>query len=135
MASIFIVEDEAFLVDLYCDALTSNGYFIAGVAHDGAEAIDKYARANPKPDVIIMDHRMPVMSGLDALREIMSLNPSQKVMFVSADVSVEPSARANGALEFITKPFRLVEMLEKLTQLAENGEAKTPSWEASGRSH
>ncbi|OGS42929.1 MAG: hypothetical protein A3K76_02160 [Euryarchaeota archaeon RBG_13_57_23] len=126
MASIFIVEDEAFIVDLYRDILTVSGHVIAGVAYDGAEALDKYARTNPKPDVIIMDHRMPIVSGLDALKEILRLSPSQKVVFVSADLSVEAEARAIGALEFISKPFRLDDLLEKLNHLVEDGKRKLP---------
>lgn len=126
MVSIFIVDDEAFLVDLYRDILRLKGHSIAGVAYDGAEAIDKYVHANPKPDVIIMDHRMPVMCGLAALKEILRISPSQKVMFVSADASIEEDVRATGALEFLLKPFRMDDLLERLEHLVEGGRTRPP---------
>ncbi len=114
MTSIFIVDDEAFIVDLYREILRFNGYSIAGVAYDGLEAIQKYSAADPKPDLIIMDHRMPTMTGLDAMREIRRMNPGQKIMFVSADVTIEELVLTMGASEFLSKPFRLDDLLEKL---------------------
>ena len=126
MTSVLVVDDEDFLVDLYTEILILNGYVIAGVAHDGEEALKKFTKANPRPDIIIMDNRMPVMSGLDALKAIILLNPTQKVMFVSADVSIEADARAIGALEFMTKPFSLSNLLEKLKHLSEDGRTRPP---------
>lgn len=127
MASILIVDDEVFLVELYREILKLRGYSIAGVAYDGAEALDKYMHASPKPDVIIMDHRMPTVCGLDALKEILRICPSQKVMFISADASIEEYARAIGALEFLLKPFTMGDLLESLEHLVEDGRTRPPN--------
>ena len=117
MTSVFIVDDELFIVELYRDILQLKGYRVVGTAFDGEEALKKYSASTDRPDVIIMDHRMPVMNGVDATKEIIRLNPSQKVIFVSADVLVEREARDAGALEFLPKPFRMDDLIEKMERI------------------
>ena len=118
MTSVLIVDDELFIVELYRDILQLRGYRAVGTAFDGAEALRKYGNSVDKPDVIIMDHRMPVMNGVDATKEILKMNPHQKVIFVSADVLVEKEARDAGAIEFLPKPFRMDDLIEKMERLS-----------------
>ena len=117
MTSVLIVDDELFIVELYRDILQLRGYKVVGTAFDGEEALKKYGASSDKPDVVIMDHRMPVMNGVDATREIIKMNPAQKVIFVSADVLVEKEARDAGAAEFLPKPFRMDDLIEKMERL------------------
>jgi len=118
MTSVLIVDDEMFIVELYRDILQLRGYKVMGTAFDGEEALRKYTNASDKPDVIIMDHRMPVMNGVQATKEIMRMNPRQKVIFVSADVLVEKEARDAGAVEFLPKPFRMDDLIEKMQKIS-----------------
>ena len=118
MTSVLIVDDELFIVELYRDILQLRGYRVVGTAFDGEEALRKYDNSVDKPDVIIMDHRMPVMNGVDATKEIIKLNPNQKVIFVSADVLVEKEARDAGAVEFLPKPFRMDDLIEKMEKIS-----------------
>jgi two-component system chemotaxis response regulator CheY len=118
MTSVLIVDDEMFIVELYRDILQLRGYKVVGTAFDGEEALRKYNTANDKPDVIIMDHRMPVMNGVQATKEILKMNPKQKVIFVSADVLVEKEARDAGAIEFLPKPFRMDDLIEKMKRIS-----------------
>lgn len=118
MTSVLIVDDELFIVELYRDILQLRGYRIVGTAFDGEEALKKYSTISDKPDVIIMDHRMPVMNGVEATKEILRLNPAQKVIFVSADVLIEREARDAGACEFLPKPFRMDDLIEKMERVA-----------------
>ena len=113
-ASVLIVDDELFIVELYRDILQLRGYRVVGTAFDGEEALRKYNDSNEKPDVVIMDHRMPVMNGVEATREIMRLNPNQKIIFVSADILVEKEAREAGASEFLPKPFRMDDLIDRM---------------------
>jgi len=118
MTSVLIVDDELFIVELYRDILQLRGYRVVGTAFDGEEALRKYSQSSEKPDVVIMDHRMPVMNGVEATREIVKMNPTAKVIFVSADVFVEKEARDAGAVDFLPKPFRmddLIEMMERIS--------------------
>jgi two-component system chemotaxis response regulator CheY len=118
MTSVLIVDDELFIVELYRDILQLRGYKVMGTAFDGEEAVRRYDDAFEKPDVVIMDHRMPVMNGVEATREIMRLNPNQKVIFVSADVLVEKEAREAGATEFLPKPFRMDDLIERMQKVS-----------------
>lgn len=118
MTTVMIVDDELFIVELYRDILQLRGYKIIGTAFDGEEAVRKYASSPEKPDVIIMDHRMPVMNGVEATKEIIRSNPTQKIIFVSADVLIEKDARDAGAAEFLPKPFRMDDLVEKMQKVA-----------------
>lgn len=118
MTSVLIVDDELFIVELYRDILQLRGYKVMGTAFDGEEAIRRYNDSSDKPDVVIMDHRMPVMNGVEATREIMRVNPTQKVIFVSADVLVEKEARDAGATEFLPKPFRMDDLIERMQKVS-----------------
>ncbi len=118
MTSVLIVDDELFIVELYRDILQLRGYKVMGTAFDGEEALRKYNSSSDKPDVVIMDHRMPVMNGVEATKEIMRMNPKQKVIFVSADVMVEREAKDAGAIEFLPKPFRMDDLIEKMERIS-----------------
>jgi len=110
MASILIVDDDAFLHKVLERILAINGHTVAGHAYDGAEAVEIFTAANPKPDIILMDHRMPVMNGTTATREIMHIDSSTRVLFISADETVKEEAIESGALDFLTKPIRSAEL-------------------------
>ena len=118
MTTVMIVDDELFIVELYRDILQLRGYKVVGTAFDGEEAVRRYASSPEKPDVIIMDHRMPVMNGVEATKEIMKSNPEQKIIFVSADVLIERDAREAGAAEFLPKPFRMDDLIDKMKKVA-----------------
>lgn len=74
---------------------------------NGKEAIDKYRSLLEKPDIIIMDHRMPVMNGIDAMVEILRINKNVKIIFVSADATVKEQAISMGATAFLNKPLNI----------------------------
>jgi CheY-like chemotaxis protein len=118
MTTVMIVDDELFIVELYRDILQLRGYKVVGTAFDGEEAVKRYMSSPDKPDVIIMDHRMPVMNGVEATKEIIRTNPGQKIIFVSADVLIEKDARDAGAAEFLPKPFRMDDLIEKMQRVA-----------------
>lgn len=73
-------------------------------APDGVKAVAKYAEV--MPDVVFMDIVMPEKSGVDALKDIISLNPAAKVVMASSVGTQENLREAieNGAFDFIQKP-------------------------------
>jgi CheY-like chemotaxis protein len=110
MASVLIVDDDTFLHKVLERILAIGGHTVAGHAYDGAEAIELFSTANPKPDIILMDHRMPVMNGTSATREIIHIDSSSRILFISADETVRTEALESGALDFLTKPIRSAEL-------------------------
>ena len=93
--------------------LEPNAEFIE--AKDGQEAVDIYKKDASTIDLVFMDLTMPVMSGYDALIEIIKINPKAKVVVVTADVQPQAKQRVmeSGAVTMIPKPISL----EKLQEL------------------
>ena len=71
------------------------------VAKDGYEAID-ILNANPI-DVVVSDLNMPVMNGIQFLKEARSLSPGTKVIIMSVDVSMSEELVARGAFAVVSK--------------------------------
>ncbi len=120
MASIFIVEDEISLQELY-KILSSAGFNIIGIASNGEEAVSMFEKFNKRPDVIIMDHRMPIMSGMQAAEEILKRDEKAKIIFASGDEGIKKYAKSIGALSFKVKPFsneKLIRNIYKALGLA-----------------
>ena len=85
-------------------------------AHNGIEAVTIFEEE--KPDLILMDIRMPEMNGLDATRIIKEVNPSIPVVALSAYAFEENirEAKMAGCNEFMAKPFKvenLIDMVKK----------------------
>lgn len=97
-------------------AMLAERYDICGEAANGREAV---ARADElRPDLIILDVNMPVMSGIEAAQRIRQLLPEAKILIVSADdaASVEAYGRLAGADAAVpkTRPRELTRAIEGL---------------------
>lgn len=112
MASVMIVDDDVHLQKGLAMVLSIGGHTVVGQAHNGAEAVEMFVVMNPKPDVILMDYRMPVMNGASASKVILELDPNSKILFISSDYTIADEVIALGALEFLTKPIRSKELLD-----------------------
>lgn len=117
MVLIFIVDDEENLHQIYRALFAMRGHKVIGSAFDGIEAIKRLSELNPKPDVIIMDHRMPRMDGITATKKIMKMDKRSKIVFVSADETVQNEAMTAGAAIFKVKPVRAHQLFKTITQL------------------
>jgi two-component system chemotaxis response regulator CheY len=112
-----VVDDAAFMRMMLKDILTKANYEIVGEAANGQEAVDKYQEL--KPDFVTMDITMPVKDGIQAIKEIIKIDPNAKIIVCSAmgqQAMVIESIQA-GAKDFIVKPFqpnRVIEALQKL---------------------
>lgn len=115
---VFVVEDDQQIIELYRELLRIYGYELAGFALNGKEAVVAFEAMNPRPDIVIMDQRLPLMSGIEATREIMRMNPAAKVLFVSADISSRESALSSGAADFVVKPFGVKDFMTRLEILS-----------------
>jgi two-component system chemotaxis response regulator CheY len=94
------------------DALTKGGHDVVGEAGNGTEAIARFQEL--KPEVTTLDITMPEKDGLTALREIIELDPSARVVMCSAlgqQSKVLESIKL-GAKDFVVKPFQADRVLE-----------------------
>ncbi len=109
---ILIVDDAVFMRMTVKNILEKGGYEVVGEAGDGAQAVKQYAAL--KPELVLMDITMPVMDGIEALKKIRALDPSAKVLMVSAmgQQSMVIAAIQAGAKDFIVKPFMAERVLQ-----------------------
>ncbi len=115
-----MVDDEVYLQDLYADLLGIVGHQIVDTAFNGEEAVLKFEAMAEKPDLIIMDHRMPIKNGMEATAEIMALDRTAKVLFISADVSQETRCQEVGAVGFLEKPFPMDKLFKTIEDVLKN---------------
>jgi len=90
------------------------GHTVIDFASNGNEAILKFKNFKTKPDLIIMDHRMPFKNGIDTMREIIELDPDMKIIFTSADNQIRDLALRSGAISFQEKPFPIIQLNENI---------------------
>jgi two-component system chemotaxis response regulator CheY len=108
------VDDEVFFRGLLSDILKQGGYSVIAEAATGEEAIAKYREVSPA--LVMMDIYMPVMGGIEATREIISIDPSAKVLICSGtglDPDIAAAVQA-GAKGVVYKPFYDDEVLESV---------------------
>jgi two-component system chemotaxis response regulator CheY len=117
MKRVLIVDDAAFMRMSIRNILEKNGYQVAGEAENGMVAVSKYKEL--KPDIVTMDITMPDMSGLEALKLIMKLDPEAKVIMLSAmgQQGMVMDAIVAGAKSFIVKPFKEEHIVTTLSKL------------------
>lgn len=103
---VLIVDDSAFMRQMISEILSESSEFdVVGVARNGRQGVDMTLEL--QPDVVTMDIEMPVMSGLEALREIMQKRPTPVVMLSSvtqAGADVTMQCLSEGAVDCVGKP-------------------------------
>lgn len=97
-------------------ALEFLGHQVVGQATDGVEALKQCEQA--KPEIVLMDVRMPRMDGLTCTTLLSQLIPRARVIIVTGGRTTEQQARAAGALGFVEKPFDLGHLNRTIQSLA-----------------
>jgi CheY-like chemotaxis protein len=125
MAKILIAEDERDIRELVAFNLRILGKFDVSEAANGIEAVE---RATAEcPDLILMDVRMPKMTGYEACKKLKENDETKDipVIFLSAkgqDKEIQQGINA-GAEEYILKPFESEDLLSKVRQALERNKA------------
>jgi len=112
-AKVLIVDDSALTRRTLRQILETAGYEVLE-AENGLDALERYFL--DKPDVVLLDLVMRGMYGLDVLQKIRELDPSARIVVVSADIqtSSQDLAGEAGAAAFINKPFDKSDILRAL---------------------
>lgn len=107
-----IVDDAIFMRTMVGDILVKGGFDVCGEAGTGKDAIEKYKEL--KPDLVIMDIIMPDMSGIEAVKEIIKVDPNAKILMCSAmgQQALVVEAIQAGAKDYVVKPFQPSRVLE-----------------------
>ncbi len=110
--TILIVDDELFFRKLLRDILEQEGFTAILESDDGSDAVEKYL--THRPDITVMDIYMPGRNGIDAAKEILSLDKNARVLICSGSSYDDDVAFVTqmGAKGVILKPFIAKEVLE-----------------------
>ena len=121
MATLLIVDDEIHQRMLYQEELSEEGYQII-LASNGKEALERVMEAIP--DLIVLDIRMPVMDGLEALGKIIGKERNIPVIIHSAYSSYKEDFMSWAADDFVVKSADLTELKRKIRELLERKKAE-----------
>jgi two-component system alkaline phosphatase synthesis response regulator PhoP len=115
---ILVADDEAHILHVMSMKLTNAGYTVL-TAVDGGEALE-LCRAE-RPDLLITDYQMPVLSGLELSKQLRRLEPTRRmpILMLTArgfDIPAAEMAEA-GIADVLSKPFSPREVLDKVQQL------------------
>jgi two-component system response regulator AtoC len=106
---ILIVDDDESIRTLLAAVLAREG-FQTVAARDGQEGLALFRATSP--DIVLMDIRMPGMSGIEAMRAMLELRPGAAVILMTAYADLDTAVQAikSGVFDFIIKPFDLAEI-------------------------
>ena len=124
---VLVVDDQELVRAGFCVLLEAAGFVVAGEAADGVRAVE--LAASEKPDVVLMDVRMPVMDGLAATREIALLPAPPKVVILTTfdlDDYVYEALRA-GASGFLLKDAPRADLIAAVRVAAAGDALLAPS--------
>ncbi len=122
---VLLVDDERALTNLVRMALKYEGWDIE-VAHDAAEAVEKYRAQSP--DLLVLDIMLPDMDGVSVLAELRTSGPYTPTLFLTARDSVHDrvTGLTAGGDDYMTKPFSLEELVARLRGLLRRSAHLTP---------
>ena len=124
---VLVADDQELVRAGFCVILEASGLVIAGEAADGAQAVA--LAASEKPDVVLMDVRMPVMDGLEATRQIAAAPGAPKVVILTTfdlDDYVYEALRA-GASGFLLKDAPRADLIAAVRVAAAGDALLAPS--------
>lgn len=126
MPSILIVDDEPAICWAFREALSEHGHEVH-VAASAEEAL-RLADDDCRPDVVVMDVRLPGMDGLSAMTRLRERIGSTPVVVMTAFGNLETAVRAMevGAFDYLIKPFELDQAVEVIRRALEST-AKSPA--------
>ncbi|CAG7618487.1 Chemotaxis protein CheY [Paenibacillus solanacearum] len=112
MKKILIVDDSLFMRMMLKNVIQELGYETVAEGSNGLEALTLYERH--KPDLVTLDITMPEMDGITALGKLRTMDPSAKIIMVSAmgQQALLIQAVNMGASDFIVKPFNKERVME-----------------------
>ena len=119
MARILVADDASFMRQMIREIVEAEGHEVVGEASDGVEAVDQFKKL--QPEVVTMDIVMPRRSGIDAVRGIVELDPTARVVMCSAlgQETLVTEALQAGAKDFIVKPFKPDSVIATLKKVLE----------------
>jgi DNA-binding NarL/FixJ family response regulator len=121
MTRVLVVDDHSFFRGCLVDLINASGDLgVVGECADGCEVVA--AVEELRPDLVVMDVRMPRLSGLEAAAVLQQLHPTVRVVILTSDTaeSSRVAARASGVVAYLVKGADPEGTLEALRQAAQH---------------
>lgn len=124
LGTVLLVEDQN--PYLFRELLNAYNGFEFVVAGRGDHAVEKFIELSPV--LILMDVNLPVMNGIDAVRQIRKMNLAVPIIVMSAytDKNTRSRALSAGATEFLSKPFNYKNLYRRMVELAATSRQTEP---------
>ncbi|MEZ5359618.1 MAG: response regulator [Candidatus Zixiibacteriota bacterium] len=121
---VLIVDDERDFADALAERMKKRD-IVVDIAEDGPSAINCVSSKNY--DAIVLDLVLPGMDGIETLKQIVALKPDLQVILLTGRGSIEKGVEAIkcGAFEFLEKPVKLENLLEKINKAKSKKDALT----------
>jgi len=122
---ILVAEDSQSVALVYKKTLEKRGHMVI-VTENGLKCLYQYSddfklRGDDKKktslyDLVILDHKMPRMSGTDVAKEIIDMNPKQRILFVTGHVKdmMKGVRKIGEKIELMQQPFRISAMISQV---------------------
>ena len=116
MATVLVIDDKDSIRNLLETLLSRKGYEVV-LASNGPRGLELFRRK--RPDVVVLDLKMPEMNGLTVLQQVRQLNPTQPVVVLTGagTAEAEQQVRALGVTEYVEKEFSLYRLGDSLKRL------------------
>jgi DNA-binding response OmpR family regulator len=111
---ILCVDDDLSLLNLYHEELSEEGYNVI-LAKNGKEALAKFSKE--KPNLVIMDIRMPIMDGIETLNAVLGKNRQVPVIINTAYPQYKENFMTWGADAYVVKSSDLTELKRKIHEV------------------
>jgi len=119
MKKILIIDDDIHIGNMLEETLSKEGYKISR-AYSGTEAL--FMLSGSRPDLVLLDLMLPGLNGEDVLPKIKGI----PVIVVSAKVDIDHKVDVllGGAVDYVTKPFHMKELLARISVHLKNAESR-----------
>ena len=116
--SVLICDDLPSVQSMLRRMLERDGLTVCAVASSADEVLVRYQAC--RPDVVLLDYRMPGASGLSVLRDVLAFDPSARVVMCSGtgDPDVRSDALLAGAVDWVLKPIYPATLIARLREIA-----------------
>ena len=119
MAKIMIVDDSVIVRNTLIKQLKEMGHHVVYAARDGKEAVDYYREDEKNIELITMDITMPIVDGLEALKQILEINALAQVIMITSHGEEElvMNSIEAGAIGYMLKPITSEKLKKQLESL------------------
>ncbi|MGE5676536.1 MAG: response regulator [Pseudomonadota bacterium] len=127
MAKVLVVDDSSIMRRNLSAILENAGHTIVGEAANGETGVMEYKLR--RPDLVTMDITMPLLDGINAVKQIIEFDPDAQVIMISSldQKRMVLTALKNGARHYIIKPFTPEKVLDVITEVLNTSKGKYAS--------